>query len=395
MAKTILTGNQELIRDINTQSVIRTIIEHGSISRAAIATNLGLTKATVSAIVQVLLDRNLIVEIENDDTPKISPQRSSAPATVKKGRRPILLQCNKDCGYVISIDLGTDTITLMAANLMGENCTIRQYPAPQDSDSLTTFLINCIRQAIRELPSSTYGLLGIALGIHGVVHHNKIIFLPYSSYAATDFASILKNEFHVPVMMENEANLSVLGEWAHCHNTNEMLYISIHSGIGVGIIMRNQLVKGKNGYAGEFGHTIIEMDGRPCPCGNHGCLEQYASERALFAELSSLKNIPVNAEVFGTLYQQKDPDALRLMDRFIKYIAIGINNLLNTFNPDIIVLNSALNMYHPGLCDEIVNHLHNNMKKYCRLMPSTLQDTAVLLGGIWLIRSQFLYPNQL
>lgn len=196
-------------------------------------------------------------------------------------------------------------------------------------------------------------------------------------------------------MMENEANLSVLGEWAHCHNTNEMLYISIHSGIGVGIIMRNQLVKGKNGYAGEFGHTIIEMDGRPCPCGNHGCLEQYASERALFAELSSLKNIPVNAEVFGTLYQQKDPDALRLMDRFIKYIAIGINNLLNTFNPDIIVLNSALNMYHPGLCDEIVNHLHNNMKKYCRLMPSTLQDTAVLLGGIWLIRSQFLYPNQL
>ena len=382
MAKTILTGNQELIRDINTQSVIRTIIENGPISRAAISTRLGLTKATVSAIVQVLLDRNLILEIGND-------------ATCGKGRKPILLQCNKDCGYVISLDLGVDTITLMTANLMGENCAIRQYPAPVDTDQMIEFLVSCIQDAADHLPPSSYGLLGIALGIHGVVHHNRIIFLPYSSYEEVDLVTPLEDHFHVPVFMENEANLSVLGEWAHCHNTNEMLYISIHSGIGVGIIMRNQLVKGKNGYAGEFGHSIIEIDGRPCPCGNRGCLEQYASERALFAELSSIKNIPVNAEVFGALYQTGDPDALRLMNRFIKYIAIGINNLLNTFNPDIIVLNSALNMYHPGLCDDIMGHLHNTMKKYCHLVPSTLQDTAVLLGGVWLIHNQFLYPNQL
>ena len=70
MAKTILTGNPELIRDINTQSVIRTIMEHGTISRAAIASHLGLTKATVSAIVQILLDRGLILEVGSDDTKK-------------------------------------------------------------------------------------------------------------------------------------------------------------------------------------------------------------------------------------------------------------------------------------------------------------------------------------
>lgn len=382
MAKTILTGNQELIRDINTQSVIRTIIENGPISRAAISTKLGLTKATVSAIVQVLLDRNLIREIGNDDT-------------CGKGRKPILLQCNNECGYAISLDLGADTITLMTANLMGENCSIRQYPAPKEDADMVFFLIECIQEAVDHLPESTYGLLGIALGIHGVVHHNKIIFLPYSSYEKTDLVTPLEEHFRVPVFMENEANLSVLGEWAHCHNTNEMLYISIHSGIGVGIIMRNQLVKGKNGYAGEFGHTIIEIDGRPCPCGNRGCLEQYASERALFAELSSLKHMPVSAEVFGNFYQQKDPDALRLMERFIKYISIGMNNLLNTFNPDIIVLNSALSMYHPGLCEDIASQLHNTMKNYCHLVPSTLQDTAILLGGVWLIHNQFLYPNQL
>lgn len=381
MANSILTGNQELIRDINTQSVIRTIIENGPISRAAISTRLGLTKATVSAIVQVLLDRHLIREIGSDDT--------------KKGRKPILLQFCKDCGHVISLDLSTETVTLMTANLCGENCSIRQFSAPEDGSSVTDFLITHIQEAVDHLPESPYGLLGIALGIHGVVHHNRIIFLPYSSYENTDLVTPLQEHFHVPVLMENEANLSVLGEWAHCHNTNEMLYISIHSGIGVGIIMRNQLVKGKNGYAGEFGHSIIEIDGRPCPCGNRGCLEQYASERALFAELSAIKGSPVTPEVFGSLYQEKDPDALALMDRFIRYISIGINNLLNTFNPDIIVLNSVLNMYHPALCEDITGHLHNTMKKYCHLVPSTLQDTAVLLGGVWLIHNQFLYPNQL
>ena len=377
----MLTGNQELIRDINTQSVIRTIIASGSISRASIASSLGLTKATVSAIVQVLLDRGLILETGSDDT--------------KKGRKPILLQVNKDCGYVVSIDLGTDNITLMTANLMGGNCKLMQFPHPKNNDDLLPTLIQHIDEAIAMLPSTRYGLLGIAIGIHGVVHHNKIMFLPYSSFEDIDLVSPLEQKYRIPVILENEANLSVLGEWAFCHNTNEMLYISIHSGIGVGIIMRNQLVKGKNGYAGEWGHTIIEVDGRPCPCGNHGCLEQYASERAFFAELSEQKGFPVTPEIFGDLYRQKDAQAVDAINRFIKYMAIGINNLLNTYNPDIIVLNSSLNMYHPHLCDDIAAQLHNNMKRYCHLVPSTLQDTSLLFGGIYMIRNRFLYPNQI
>lgn len=377
----MLTGSHELIRDINTQSVIRTIIANGAISRASIATRLGLTKATVSAIVQVLIDREIILETGSDDT--------------KKGRKPILLQLNKSCGHVIALDLGASTINLMSANIMGENCRLKQIPLPPDSEDFAAYLMRHIDDAVSQLPPSRYGLLGISLGIHGVVHHNRIIFLPYSSYKDVDFVSIFEERYRVPVIMENEANLSVLGEWAHCHTTNEMLYISVHSGIGVGIIMKNQLVKGKNGYAGEFGHSIIEIDGRPCPCGNRGCLEQYASERALFAELSQKLGYTVDAQSFGELYRQNNPLAKQAVQRFIKFMAIGINNLLNTFNPDIIVLNSSLNMYHPSLCDDIMSKLHNHMKEYCHLVPSALQDTSILLGGIYMIRERFLYPNQI
>lgn len=375
----MLTGSPELIRDINTQSVIRTIVANGPISRASIASSLGLTKATVSSIVQVLLDRGLILETGSDDT--------------RKGRKPILLQLNQNCGHIISIDLGTDVISLLTANLSGGNCRLTQFPNPRDNDSLLPALRDGIDRTIRQLPRSRYGLLGIAVAIHGVVHHNKIMFLPYSSFEKVDLVAGLEAAYHVPVLLENEANLSVLGEWAHCHNTNEMLYISIHSGIGVGIIMRNQLVKGKNGYAGEFGHTIVELDGRPCPCGNRGCLEQYASERALFAELSDQMGIRVTAEVFGQLLRRQNPQALNAMRRFIRYMAVGINNLLNTFNPDVIVLNSSLNMYHADLCADIQAELRNNMRRYCHLVPSTLQDTSSLLGGVYLVGNRFLYPN--
>lgn len=382
MAKGIVTGNPELIRDINTQSVLRTVMEQGSVSRASIASILGLTKATVSAIVQTLLERDLLVEAGSDNT--------------KKGRKPILLQINKTCGYIISLNLAADCTTVMTCDLCGGGCHVKQYPIPEKDSDFLPSLISCIEDAAARLPKgSTYGLLGIALGIHGVVHHNKIIFLPYASYGELDLAAVLEERFHVPVLMENEANLSVLGEWSYCHNTNEMLYISVHSGIGVGIIMRSQLVKGKNGYAGEFGHTIIELDGRPCPCGNRGCLEQYASERALFAELSAIKGCPVDPERFGALYQNGDPDAHQLMQRFIRYMAVGINNLLNTFNPDIIVLNSVLTLYHPRLCEDITKQLHNKMKHYCHLVPSVLQDASTLLGGVYLIRDRFLYPQQL
>lgn len=384
MAQQIITGNSELIRDINTQSVIRTIIEHEPVSRAKIARLLGLTKATVSTIVQSLLDKELVLEVDD-----------ASDSSTQKGRKAIPLTLNRSCGYVVSVDLAYEMVTVMTSNLLGGSCSLYRFAMPERQEDLIHRLTNTIRKAVDDLPKSRYGLIGIAIGIHGVVHHNKIIFLPYSDFQDMDLVTPLQNEFGVPVLMENEANLSVLGEWFHCHHTNEMLYISIHSGIGVGLIMRDQLVKGKNGYAGEFGHTIININGKECPCGNHGCLEQYASERALFKELASRKGYPVNADIFEQLYHRGDPDAIALLEDFITYMSIGINNLLNSFNPDIIVLNTVLIRCRPTLCQDITDRLRNNMKNYCRLIPSSLQDTSILLGGAYLVQHQFLYPNQI
>ena len=372
----MLIGSQELIRDINTQLVLNMIMSKGPISRATIATNLGLTKATISAIVQILLDKSLVLEVGSGDT--------------KKGRKPILLELNKDCGYVISLDLSSEYITVLTANLKGENCFLKRYPNNASREKILDTLANIISDTIALAPDSHYGIIGITLAVHGVVNNNKVVFLPYSPYEGIDFAAYLEDTFNLPVIVENEANLSALGEWAYSFPKENLLNISIHSGIGLGIIMNNQLITGQDGYAGEFGHTIIEADGRQCPCGNRGCLEQYASERILLKELSTLKNTKVTAEDFAVLYSQGDPDALKVMTTFTKYISIGINNLLHTFNPDTIVINSSFTMFFPDVCEDITNRLQNTMNKYCHLVPSKLQDTSILLGGVYLCSRNFL-----
>lgn len=372
----MVLGSQGLIRDMNTQLVLNTIMSQGAISRATIASELGLTKATVSAIVQTLIDRFLVIEIGSCE--------------VKKGRRPILLEFNKDCGYVISLDLSAEHITVLTANLMGENCFLKRYPNNANKENILAKVEKIIADTIAKVPSSHYGVVGISLAIHGVVYNNEVVFFPYTPYEGIPFASQLEKTFKLPVILENEANLSALGEWAYSFPKENLLNISIHSGIGLGIVMNNQLISGQNGYAGEFGHTIIEVDGRTCPCGNFGCLEQYASERILLEELSKIKGHKIDAEAFAILYGKKDHDAVHTMDLFIKYISIGINNLLHTFNPDTIVINSSFTMYFPEVCEIITEQLHNTMRKYCHLVPSKLQDTSILLGGVYLCSRSFL-----
>ncbi|HOO27691.1 MAG TPA: ROK family transcriptional regulator [Lachnospiraceae bacterium] len=373
----MITGSKELIRDINSHLVLETILNKGPISRAAISNKLGLTKATISAIVSDLMENQLIREIGSVDT--------------SLGRKPILLEFCKEHGHIISVDLGVNMISVFTSDLKGNHCGLKQFENNYSRYNIIKGITLLIEQTIRSLPSTAFGVVGICLGIHGVIHENQITFTPYYNYDQLPFAETLEEYFHIPVTLENEANLSVLGEKSFCYHVPNMIGISVHSGIGIGIIINNGLYTGFNGNAGEFGHTIVEAYGRDCPCGNKGCLEQYASERAILHDYAKIKGIPnVTIDTFIEKYNAGDSDAADMAEQFIKYISVGINNLLNIFNPEVIVINSTFTMYIPDLIGKIESHLKNRMNKYCTLVPSGLQDTSILLGGVCVCINQFL-----
>ena len=148
------TGSKELIRDINFHLILEAIINEGPISRAGLAKHLGLTKATVSSIVQELLDSGLVREI------------GSAP--VEKGRKPILLSLDQEAGYALAVNIETTGITVMSADLLGTGCRLKQYPVRAFDEGFFSFLLETLKAAIETLPPSRYGVVGICLGVHGV-----------------------------------------------------------------------------------------------------------------------------------------------------------------------------------------------------------------------------------
>lgn len=373
----MITGSKELIRDMNTTLVTKIIIEKGPISRASIAKELGLTKATISAIVQNLLDRHLVEEI--------------GTANIPSGRKPVLLKFCYDCGYAVSVDVSAAHISVLTAHLGGGNCSLIQYPTKNKRETILAELIRCIESQMQHIPKSSYGVVGITLGMHGITNHNEVLFTPYSPYSQIDFVNELEKHFNIPVLVENEANLSILGEYIFHYPVNNMVGISVHSGIGLGIMINGELYHGFNGYAGEFGHSIIEVDGRPCPCGNHGCFEQYASERALLDELAKCKQTDsISIEDFVKLYTIQDGDAVYIMNLFVKYMSIGIRNIINTLNPELILINSSFTMNFPNVIEEIQSSITSKIHKPCTIMPSKLQDMSILLGGVCMSRNLFL-----
>ena len=234
---------------------------------------------------------------------------------------------------------------------------------------------------IQDIPARPYGIVGITLGIHGVTSDNTIHFTPYYDFTQCDLVKELEYNFNTNVILENEANLSVIGEKTFEYDYPNIANISVHTGVGLGIIMNNTLYSGTKGYAGEIGHTIVEIDGKVCPCGNHGCLEQYVSERALLQELAIKKGtLSMSYSEFCKLYAKEDFDALATLDSFVRYMTICVNNVLNMFNPDLVVINSRFTVLKPDLITQIEKKLTSRMNNYKKIVPSALQDSSVLLG---------------
>lgn len=373
----MITGSKEMIRDINRNLILETIIQEHTISRAKLAQVTGLTKATVSAIVADLLDQNLVLEIGSDNT--------------SLGRKPILLTFHANCGHVISLDLNATTISLLVSDLRGEHCVLKLHKYDANRDTILGTLETIIQEAIESLPPTHYGVIGIGIGIHGTVFNDQVLFTPYTPYETLPFKQYLEEHFHTPVYLENEANLSVVGEHTFCYNVPNIIGVSVHAGIGAGVIINHALYTGLIGNAGEFGHSIVVREGRPCPCGNKGCLEQYASERVLlnaFQQHYQLEHLSIDE--FIDAYSNQDSIACTLIEDFVAYMALAVNNLSATFNPDMIVINSSFIINIPGLLQRIRAQLSSRVSSNCNLVPSGLQDTSILLGATCICIKNFL-----
>ncbi|WP_066400791.1 ROK family protein [Cytobacillus eiseniae] len=324
-----MTWNQKVVKKNNKALVLQIIREKEQISRADIAQVSGLNKATVSLLVSELLEEELTFE--------------SGPGVSSGGRRPVILHFNKEAGYTIGVDIGVNYVLCVLTDLKGtiiieKNQLVNRTPY----SGIISIIQDMIQSLINEMPSSKYGVVGIGVGVPGIVNKEGTVLLaPNLGWTNIQLKTDLERLFHIPVIIENEAKAGAVGEqqFGSGQDFQNIIYISAGIGIGVGIIFNNQLYQGKNGFSGEMGHMIIQMDGKQCNCGSKGCWEAYASEHALLAmadeKIESLESLIKLAE-------NGDQTSKEIFKKTGNYLGYGISNIINTFNPDQVIIGNRL-----------------------------------------------------
>ncbi|MFL6562043.1 MAG: ROK family protein [Bacillus sp. (in: firmicutes)] len=381
----MLTGDAAFIKKMNRSLILSKIVEHKLISRAEIAKITGLNKATISVQVSDLLDKELIIETQQEHK--------------NLGRRPIMLSINQKVGFALGIDLDKNSITFTLSDISGTpvQTDIIELQV-SDYDVTLRLLIEQIKGYKLKFTETRYGLVGIVIGIHGIVNKDEMIdFVPQHGWKNKTLKKDLENEIGVNVYIENNANLCSIAEKVYKHHqSNNLLSVSLYSGIGLGFMNNGELFKGYHGYAGEIGHMIVVPNGLPCSCGNLGCWEQYASEFSFFTQLSkNQKKQDLSFEDIQNWINDQEPYVLKQMDQFIMFLSIGLNNLINLYNPEILVVNSEILRLYPKAAEELKAHLSSTISHYSELVISEFGKKACIMGACALAIQNFLGVSEL
>ena len=371
------TYNNENARTENIKKVISTLIAGETLSRADIAKKFSLNKATISDIIDKLIKDNLIKEV------------GLGYSKPTGGRKPILLQINKQAGIIFSFEFQYNKYRFMATYLDGELITKTTTNTEINKNNVIKIVQNTVQDFLANPKYDGYRVFGIGIAVHGIVESNKVVFAPYYDIYETDIADEVEKLLEIPVIIENEANLCAIFESTVNSLYRNLIAINISSGIGSGIVLDYHLYKGILGDAGEAGHTTLYPNGRKCRCGKSGCFEQYCSKQALLKEYSSLKGI--NSPSLQELKQDyiaKDTEVMALIEAYKNNLIVGLGNIVTLFSPEILILKSDIFIEFP----DIFTDVKNSLKQYNKNLQVSLtnwKEYSTLFGAIILVLQNY------
>lgn len=385
------TGDQALVREINLAVIMDRLREQAPLSRAALAELTGLNKTTVSSLVTELIEKQFVHEVGYD--------------TSRIGRPAVLIELNPDAGFIVGVEIGVDFVSVLCTDFSAEviGSHIEEVQRGAGQQAVIDRVIALLNRMITE-QQATHGMpLGIAVGVPGLVDSTSgtLLFAPNLKWRDVPLSAILRGHFpHIPLLVDNEANLAALGEsyFGVAKGYSEVLYISAGMGLGGAIVRNDLLFKGRTGYAGEFGHMTVEPDGERCNCGNYGCWETLVSQRALSRRVE--ESLAAGAESLlrmdeaVSLTVQSIVDAAALGDRVAldaleetgRYLGIGIASLVNALNPDLVVfggiLSAAFDYLEPAMERELQQRALAWSRKGVDVVLARHGFNACVMGGV-------------
>ena len=333
-----------LPREINRQIALNLVRARQPLSRADLARLMGIRRGAVTRLVNHLMEEGLLFEGATGEAPR--------------GRKPKFLYVDSRRRCVAAVDIRPTRTSLMVTDLLGQPLvTIESFATEIDPKKFVRRLAAHVNTALSD-HAAKYTCEGLGVVVPGMVDSAgaRVLFAPRLGWRDVPLGEMLAAATKLPVHIENSGRACALSQiWATRGDTpapGDTAYVSVSDGLGVGVVVRGELLRGKHNVAGEFGHSPINIDGPPCACGATGCLEAYVSNLATLSryfgrEISPRKPIPAELARFTVedliaRARGGDGKAIAALQATAHYLGLGLASLVNAIDPARIYLGGEI-----------------------------------------------------
>ena len=368
------------MRLINRSAIIQLLRRESPISRTEISNKLNISLPTVIRIVDELIEDQFVNETPN--------------AEWSGGRRRSLIEFNEAGNLVLGVDMGNETMTGAIAdfggNLLNEG---RQTRRSRNAEENFNYLVELIQSLINTTDIKDRRLLGIGVGTPGVTNQKTgtVHLAPSLNWNEFPLQSRLREHFHHPIIIDNDANLGALGEYwfGAGQGAKNMVMLTVGTGIGAGIIQDGTVYRGSNNASGEIGYL---MAGREFLGKNYrkgfGALESIASATGIINQASQeLRGSPmthneINLETVFKSALEGRKWAKTVLEKAVDYLSIAVSSICVLFDPDVIVLGGTIFYSSDSLIEQIKQNIEGSVLNMPQLVLSKLQRNAVVMGAV-------------
>mgnify|MGYP001579032923 FL=1 len=320
------------------------------------------------------------------------------------GRKPIIVRFLSDARYSFGVCVTPSKIRIALINFKLEIIKEKEFKLSQDIESID-IVMDKIKRCIDELVDSFNipkdKVIGVGFSLPGTVNEEELLLVnaPNLKLNNIDFKKY-ERLYGYKLFMENEANAAAYAETFINPDKviKNLVFVSITEGIGTGIMINDNLYKGSNKHAGEFGHMTIVKDGELCNCGKKGCWELYASEKALINKYNKEFNAEdKNLKEFFKLTKTNEK-ANKILDNYIDYLAEGIKNIILITDPEEIIIGGKIAYYEEYFKESLMKKVFEEnsfyIKEECTLSFSKLKENASILGAALMTMQEIFFTSK-
>ncbi|SNX54700.1 ROK family transcriptional regulator [Thermoanaerobacterium sp. RBIITD] len=383
----LIPVSYKLLKGMNESLILNVIRRNGYASRSEIAKITNLTPPTVTNIINRLIDSGLVKEDKLGES--------------SGGRPPVFLKINNEAFNLIILIIGTNA---MEGYLVDAEINIKDKKYVNIKNESQDSILGLLTKTIKEIKKSSKNkIAGIGVVVRGPVRSSQgiSVFSPNIGWRNVPIKEMIEKEFDIPAFVENDVRSMALGEFYNgvAKDVENMVFLKVSYGIGATIILDGKIYRGINDIAGEIGHTTIDVAGPKCSCGNYGCFEAVASEKALINNV--IKRIKegsksiiyqyvagdfdnITPDLVYKAVEENDDIASAELKKIAIYLGIGIANIVNVFNPELVLITGGIARAKQYIEDVVIETIKNRSFEAsyatCRIEFSNPDYNAALMG---------------